>query len=567
MKRKMTYRYKQPVKGRYIFVFAFFTTCFIFLIMRLGYIQLFRHNFYNNIADNNRNVMIVLPAKRGLILDRNLKELVVNVPKDSLYAAPLYIDDKEKTAEVLAKILDEDSKAILEKISNEKLFVWLARKLDDSTVQEIKSKALTGIDFVKENERSYPDESLACHLMGFVDIDNNGLEGIEKYYDKELKGKEGYKISVVDARRRQVGLMDDSLLPPRDGYNVVLALDEMIGHIVENALLEGVKKFNPKSASVVVMDCSNGDILAICNWPSYDINKYADSSLEERRNRAITDVLEPGSSFKIVTASAVLEERVVSPDEEFDCENGSYEIAGRILHDNRPHGVLKFKNIIEVSSNIGTVKVAQKLGAERLYRYIRKFGFGSETGIDLPGEVKGIVRDLAAWTKSSMCAIPIGQEVASTAVQLAQAIACIANDGILVRPRVVKKLIDNQGEIIKEFEPKLVRRVMSKETCEEVKNMLCMVVKSGTGQLASVPGYSVAGKTGTAQRLESDGSYSHTKYNSIFLGFAPVNEPKLAVAVVFVEPRPYHYGATVAAPVFSEIAGKSLRYMGVTPDL
>ena len=567
MKRRFNYRYKIPNKSRFITTFFFFIICFVILITRLLYLQVIKHVYYSDIARDNRTVVITLPPKRGLILDRNLRELVINVPKHSLYAVPRYINEKDSTAKYLAKVLNKDKDEILNKISNDKMFVWISRKLPDDVVQEIKAQGLVGIDFVVENERSYPDNFLAAHVLGFVDIDNNGLEGIERYYDKKLRGTDGYRVVTVDAKRRQVSSSDDHFLPPRDGYNIILTIDEAIQHIAEKALLKGVEKYHPKSASVVVMDPSNGDVLALCNWPSYNLNDSVNSSLDARRNRTMTDVIEPGSSFKIVTACAAIEDEVIGLDDEFYCENGSYNIAGRVLHDHKPYGTLKFKNIIEVSSNIGTVKVAQKLGNGRLYKYIRLFGFGQKTGIDLPGEVEGIARDISKWTKGSIAAVPIGQEVAVTAIQLAAAISCIANDGVRVKPRVTKKMIDNNGALIKGIEPKLVKRVLSKENCLKIKDVLRMVVESGTGKRASVAGYSVAGKTGTAQRLENDGSYSHNKFNSIFIGFAPVDNPRLAIAVVFVEPHPYYYGGTVAAPVFSDIAGKALRYIEVPPDM
>jgi len=466
----------------------------------------------------------------------------------------------------MARILDKDRERILAKISNDKMFVWLERKLPERKIRKIKDQRLEGIGFVPESERSYPNSALAAHILGFVDIDNNGLEGIEIYYDKELGGAAGYKVAVVDAKRRRVSSMNDRFMPARNGYNIVLTIDEAIQHAAEKALRAGVEKHHPKFASVVVMDPSSGEILALCNWPTYDLNDYADTSPGVRKNRAVTDILEPGSAFKIVTASAVLEEQIIGPEDEFNCENGSYKIAGRVLHDHRPHGTLRFENIIEVSSNIGTVKTAQELGEEKLYKYIKRFGFGRETGVDLPGEVGGIARHVSKWSKGSIAAIPIGQEIATTTIQLAAAISCIANDGIFVSPKIVQKMIDDKAVLVKEFKPEFVRRVISKETCAEVKRILRMVVESGTGKRAKVSGYSAAGKTGTAQRIEDDGSYSHSKFNSVFLGFAPVDDPKLAIAVVFIEPRPHYYGGTVAAPVFSDIAGKVLRYMGVPPD-
>jgi len=525
------------------------------------------HEYYTNIAENNRNVMVTLPPRRGLIFDKNLRELAINVPRNSLYAAPRFIADKDEAAAFLADVLDRDKEGILERISNDKLFVWIARKLPDETVQRIRSRALTGIDFVPENERSYPNKELAAHMLGFVDIDNKGLEGIERYYDEALRGKEGYKVAVLDAKRRQVSSVDDFYYPPLDGYDIILSIDQVVQHIAEQSLAEGVRKHDPKSASVVVMEPASGDILAMCNWPAFDLNDFRNAKPEVIRNRAVTDALEPGSSFKVVTASAALEEKIVGLSDEFDCESGSYFVGGRVLHDHRPHGVLEFRDIIRLSSNIGTVKVAELLGEDKLYEYITRFGFGLKTEVDLPGEIRGIVRKVPKWSKCSISAIPIGQEIATTVVQLAAAISCIANDGILVRPRTVKRLMDKKGGVVREFEPRLVRRVISKETCVKVKDVLRKVVENGTGKRASISGYSAAGKTGTAQRIDDDGSYSKTKYNSIFIGFAPVDDPKLAIAVVFVEPRPHYYGGTVAAPVFSKIAGKTLRYMGVEPDM
>lgn len=568
MSHRFSYRYKKPAKGRYFVVFSLFVFFFAFLIIRLFYLQLFEHSRFVKIAEDNRNVVIDLPPKRGLILDRNLEKLAMNVPRYSIYAIPRHMTDKEReqAAESLSAILGGNKAEIREKLSKDKLFVWIDRKISDGKARAIKEKRLAGVDLISESERSYPNNSLLVHVLGFADIDNRGLEGLEKYYDKELHGTAGYRHVIVDAKRRQVSSPEDDFFPPRNGLNLVLTADETIQHIAEKAMMAAVDKYHPKSASVVVIDPYTGGILALCNWPAYNPNDFADSTLEERRNRAVTDLFEPGSSFKIVTASAALEEKAAGLDDEFFCENGKYFIAGRILHDHDPHGILKFKNIIELSSNIGTVKIAQKLGPERLYRYIKLFGFNKKTGINLPGEVTGILRPTSAWSKTSMTALPIGQEVGVTALQLVSAIAAIGNGGVLLEPRMVEKIIDEKGALIKEFKPRGVRRVLSQETCAKMKEVLKMVVDTGTGTRAAVLGYSAAGKTGTGQRLEPDGAYSHSKFNSVFIGFAPADNPKLAAAVVIVEPHPYYYGGTVAAPVFSEIAGNVLPYLHVSPD-
>jgi len=566
MDRKFRYRYKKPARDRLIAALFLFLLCFAALAVRLFFIQIARHKYYSDIVKNSRTAFIDLPAKRGLVFDRNLTPLVMNVPMHSLYAIPRYMEDKNRAAKKLAGVLDADEEDILRRISTDRMFAWIARKLPDGKARQAMSLGIKGLGLVAESERSYPHGSLAAHILGFVDIDNKGLEGVEKYYDAELRGADGRKAVIVDAKRRAVGAVEGCSTPPEDGSNIVLTIDEAIQHITEKAVLSGVKKYNPKSASVVVMDPSDGGILALCNWPAFALNEYSEAAADLRRNRAITDVFEPGSSFKIVTAAAVLEEAAVSPEDEFYCENGAYKIAGRVLHDHKPHGTLKFKNIIELSSNIGTVKAAQALGEERLIKYIRSFGFGRRTGVDLPGEAEGILRDFSAWSKGSIAAVPIGQEIAVTALQLAAAISCIANDGIFMRPRVVWKLVDDDKVLIREFKPSSVRRVISKENCLKLNDILRMVIDSGTGKNALVPGYSAAGKTGTGQRIEADGSYSHTKFNSVFLGFAPLDDPRLAISVVFIEPRPRYYGGTVAAPVFSEIAAKVLRYMEVPPD-
>ncbi|MFH0840060.1 MAG: penicillin-binding transpeptidase domain-containing protein [Candidatus Omnitrophota bacterium] len=566
MNRRSDYRYKKAAKGRYFLIFSFFVFFFAFLILRLIYLQVLSHSRYKEIAENSRNVVINLPPKRGVILDRNMEKLAMNVPKYSVYAIPRCITQKEETADMLASVLGINKAEVLEKLSKDKLFVWIDRKVSDEKARKIKERALKGVDFVAESERSYPNNRLLAHVLGFADIDNRGLEGLEMYYDKELRGVSGYRRVVVDAKRRQVSSSDEGFLPARNGYNLVLTIDEAIQHIAEKAMMSAIDRHHVKSASVVVMNPYTGDILALSNYPTYNPNNFADSTPDERRDRAVTDLFEPGSSFKVITASAALSEKVVGLDDEFFCENGEYRIAGKVLHDAHPYGLLKFKNVIEVSSNIGTVKAAQKLGPDKLYKYIKLFGFNNKTGINLPGEVTGILRPTSAWSKTSMVAIPIGQEVGVTAIQLVTAISVIANGGVLLQPRIVDRVIDDKGALIKEFKPKAIRRVISDDTCNKVKEVLRMVVDTGTGKNAALVGYSAAGKTGTGQRLEADGSYSHSKFNSVFIGFAPAENPKLAIAIVFVEPHPYYYGGTVAAPVFSEIATNALGYLSISPD-
>jgi len=388
-------------------------------------------------------------------------------------------------------------------------------------------------------------------VIGFADIDNKGLEGLELRYDHYLKGEYGYSHIIKDARQREL-LIEKSFIPPKDGFDLVLTIDETIQYITERALEESFIKHNAKGAIVIVMDPKTGEILALANRPTFDLGNFNKSKPESWRNRAVADMYEPGSVFKIVTASAALDEDKINEEDKFFCENGEYRVGGHILHDHRPHGTLTFREVIEQSSNIGTTKAAQKLGAKTIYKYAKQFQFGKITGINLPGEVPGVLRNTSFWSKTSIAAIPIGHEVAVTALQLVCAVSAIANDGVYMQPFVVKYIRDQQGELIKEFKQEEIARVISPSTARRVKAILAGVVDHGTGQRAKMADIIAAGKTGTAQKV-IDGEYSHNKFYASFIGFAPVEDPQIAMVVVFDEPHPSHYGGTVAAPVFKKI--------------
>ncbi len=348
---------------------------------------------------------------------------------------------------------------------------------------------------------------------------------------------------------------------PKDGYDLVLTIDEVIQYIAERELDKAFKAYHAKAASIVVMDPYTGRILALANRPTYDLNEYFNATQDQRRNRAICDLFEPGSAFKIVTASAALEEKKVSEEDKFFCENGAYRVASHVLHDHQPHGWLTFRQVIEESSNIGTTKVAQILGADQIYRYIKLFGFGVKSGIELPGETQGMIKAPRAWSKVSIAAIPIGQEVGVTALQLASAISVIANGGELIKPYILQEIRDKYGETIKKFQPTLIRRVISLDTSLRVKKILTGAVEEGTGKLAKVAGFTAAGKTGTAQKLEPNGAYSHNKFVASFIGFAPAEEPLVTIVVIVDEPHPYYFGGGVSAPVFKNVAGDVIRYL------
>jgi cell division protein FtsI (penicillin-binding protein 3) len=542
---------------------AVFLIFFIFLLLcvgRLFFIQFFRSQYLTAIAKKQHNQLVELEPRRGTIFDCNLKAQAVNMSMDSLYAVPNAIKNKEAVINQLHPLLGTERSYLEDRLDRQKSFIWVARKLTPDKSESIKNLNIKGLGFLKETKRIYPNSYLASHIIGFSGIDNIGLEGIERSFDHYLRGVPGWAIFLRDARLKQLDIWE-KMVVPQDGKDLVLTIDEVIQYIAERELDKAFKTFHAKGASIVVMDPHTGRILAMANRPTYDLNDHSGVSKDSIRNRAICDLFEPGSVFKIVTASAAFEEKKVNEEDVFFCENGAYQVAGRILHDHTAHGNLTFKQVIEESSNIGTVKVAMILGADTVYRYIRAFGFGSKTGIDLAGEISGMISPPRLWSKTSITAVPIGQEVGVTTLQLASAISVIANGGQLMKPYVIDSVRDNQGRIIKQNKPTLIRKVISVDTALRIKKILTGVIEEGTGRLGKVLGFTAAGKTGTAQKLEPNGTYSHTKFVASFIGFAPAEDPLITVVVTVDEPHPYYYGGVVAAPVFQKVAGDVIRYL------
>ena len=543
-------------------VFLSFLIFLILCIARLFFIQFCRSNYLADIAKKQHNLLVELEPLRGTIYDINLKPQAINLPVDSLYASPNEIKDKDKETIIrqLPPILNVDQAYLRDRLYRKKSFIWLARKITPEQSQAIRRLNIKGLGFLKESKRSYPNSYLSSHVIGFAGLDNTGLEGIEIYYDKYLKGEAGWALFLRDARQKKLDLWEKMVLP-KDGYGLVLTIDEVIQYIAERELDKAFKTYHAKGASIIVTNPHTGAILALANRPTFDLNNYTNASKDQIRNRAICDLFEPGSVFKIVTASAALEEKKVNEEDKFFCENGSYRVASHTLHDHRPHGWLTFREVIEQSSNIGTTKVAQSLGGTLLYRYIKLFGFGSKLGIDLPGETPGMTKEPRLWSKISIAAIPIGQEVGVTALQLVTAISVIANGGQLMKPYIVQEVRDKQGEIIKRFSPALISKVLSVDTTSRIKKILTGVIEKGTGKLAMLQGFSAAGKTGTAQKLEPNGTYSHNKFVASFIGFAPAEDPLVAIVVIVDEPHPYYFGGVVAAPVFKNVASDVIRYL------
>ena len=550
--------YRRKAKAVFLFFLLFLVLC----IARLFYIQFFRWSYLAEIARKQHSLLVELEPRRGTIYDSNLKPQAANIAADSVYACPNEIKDKDKEAVIrqLMPILGFDYDYLKDRLYRRKSFIWLARKITPEQSDAIKKLNIKGIDFIKESRRSYPNAYLASHLLGFAGLDNNGLEGLELYCDKYLKGKKGWALVLRDARQKKLDISDKTVVA-EDGYDLVLTIDEVIQYIAERELDKVYRAYHAKGASIVVLDPHTGAILAMANRPTFDLNNPAVASKDQMRNRAICDLFEPGSVFKIVTASAALDENKVKEEDKFFCENGSYKVATHILHDHRPHGELSFREVIEQSSNIGVAKVAQLLGPGVIYRYGCLFGFGQKSGVDLPGEISGVFKEPRSWSKVSIATVPMGQEVGVTAIQLADAISVIANGGQLMRPYLVSEIRDNRGYIIKKSQPRMVAKVISLDTSARMKKILIGVVEGGTGKLARLKDFSAAGKTGTAQKIEPNGTYSHTKFMASFIGFAPAEDPLVAIAVVVDEPRPVYYGGVVAAPAFKNVAGDVLKYL------
>ncbi len=537
----------------------------LFCIARLLYIQFFRSSYLAGLAKKQHNFFVELEPVRGTIYDSHLKPQALNIPVDSLYASPQTIPETSKPELIrqLSRILKVDPSYIADRLSRKKSFVWLARKVASDQSAAVRQLKVKGLGFVKESKRSYPNKYLGSHILGFAGLDNVGLEGLEAACDRFLKGEPGWAVFLRDARQKRLDLWDKMVLP-KDGYDVVLTIDEVIQYIAERELDKAYTASRAKGASIVVMDPHTGKILALANRPTYDLNEHSRVSKDRIRNRAICDMFEPGSVFKIVTASAALQENKVTENDRFFCENGAYRVASHTLHDHQKHGWLTFRQVIEESSNIGTTKVAQILGPEIVYRYVKAFGFGSRLGVDLPGEIPGFAKPVKDWSKISIAAIPIGQEIGVTVLQLVSGLSVIANGGMLMKPYVIDEIRDKHGQTIKKFKPELLRAVITPETAARVKSILAGVVEKGTGKMAKIEGIPAAGKTGTAQKLDPNGAYSHSKYFVSFIGFAPVEDPVVAIAVVIDEPRGYYFGGVVAAPVFREVARDVLRYLAVS---
>lgn len=545
--------------------------CLFFVIVTYQLFQLcvIRRSSLLAQAEKQHNLKIEIPAVRGPILDRQGKELATSLKVPSIYAVPRILETSEKKslAGLLAKTLGVEEPLILKRLQKDKSFVWVKRRVSFEEAEKIRHLNHPAIGILEEYKRFYPQGDLLAHILGFVSIDNRGLEGIERALDRELTGQPGRRYTKRDALGREVKAYEMKSVPAINGKKVYLTIDQYLQYITERALDRAYKKWNAKGAQAVLIEVDTGRILAMANRPTFDSNRPGDSNADSRRNRVVTDMYEPGSIFKIVGFSGVLQEGKAKLDDEFYCENGNYRYyGGRVLHDVHPYGTLAFPEILIKSSNIGSVKVAALLEPEVFYRYIQAFGFTQLTGIDLPGEAQGFIRPPSQWSKTSPFNIPIGHETMVTLMQMVMSFDVIANGGELMTPFVIAKIEDEAGVTLYEKKPVVRARVISEETAKVMSEMMTQVVERGTGTMAKIEGVPVAGKTGTAQKVLSGGrGYSHDTFMSSFIGFAPSDEPKVVMAVMLDSPRPAYYGGVVAAPVFKEVVSAALYTMGYVP--
>jgi len=537
---------------------------------RLVYLQIFRYGSFVKQAEHQQQREIPLSAKRGVIYDRAGRELAMSVLVDSAFAVPTEVKDLPTAVSLITRITGEDHNVVLADCRNHKTFCWVARKGDDETIERVKSLNLQGIHFQKEPKRFYPARDLAAQVVGTVGMEDSGQSGIEHAFDDELRGRAGKMFISVDARRQW---FSDVEKQPEPGENLVLTIDKNIQYIAEKELEQAIHDTQAIAGTVIVENPHTGEILALANRPTFNPNLRKQITPGALTNRAVSDVYEPGSTFKLVTISAALEEKLTNPDEVFDCQMGSIVYNGMRIRDSKPHGLLPVWGVLAESSDVGAIKIALRLGEDRFYKYIRAYGFGQQTGIELPGETRGLTKPVSRWSKVSIAAISMGQEIGISPIQLAGLISTFANDGVWVAPRIVAGKVEPNSAPQSAlqtvaFHPGASRRVISSYTAAEMRSMMQKVVLEGTGRKAILEGYTSAGKTGTAQKVDpATGAYSKTKYIGSFAGFAPLNNPQIVVAVILDSAVGLHQGGQVSAPVFRRVTQQVLEYLHTPHDM
>jgi len=535
--------------------------------VRLIQLQVLERKAFERQAARQSERTINLDPRRGPVLDREGRPLAVSVDAESIYAVPQEIDSPPAVAAALARALSADAagrRELLAQLQKSRAFVWIKRKVDPGTAREVRELGLPGIGFVTESRRYYPKRELASHLLGYVGLDNTGMSGIEYAFDSEMRGRAAKVVVRTDARRSPLEHIEK---PSTEGRSVVLAIDEAIQYAAEVELERSVIETGSIAGTLIVMEPRTGEILALANRPTFNPNRFGAYPSSRWRNRAVVDSFEPGSVFKVFTAAAALQEKVVDPDEVIDCGNGFIEIGSTRINDHSVFSSLRFREVISRSSDIGVVRVAQRVGRDGFSRYMHEFGFGQPTGVDLPGESSGILRPTSRWSALSLASMAFGQEVGVTALQLATAVAAVANGGYVMKPLIVRQLEDKDGNPTKAFKPVALRRVLEPETTFVLTELLKGVVSEGTGKKAAIPGYTVAGKTGTAQKVDGSGHYSMVDHVASFVGYVPASRPALVILASLDTPKgPKNEGGDVAAPLFARVAERALRRLAIPPD-
>ncbi|WP_054029857.1 peptidoglycan D,D-transpeptidase FtsI family protein [Desulfatitalea tepidiphila] len=557
---------KKPKNFRAALVCTLFMFWLTVVGARSAYLQIHKGSWLSDKAAGQYERELTLRGKRGAIYDRRHEAMAVSIETTSVAVNPTLLANREQAAVKLAKALHLKSSAVRKQLAGKRSFAWIKRQATPKEVAAVKKLGLPGIALLPEHSRFYPNTTLAAQVLGFTGIDGQGLEGLEFYYNEELKGEANTVKILKDALGRGFDA-DQWAAGQQAGQNLILTIDRQVQFIAESALAEAVTQSKARSGIALVMETQTGAMLAIAHYPFFNPNAFGRSDRKTWRNRAITDPFEPGSTMKIFSAAAALESGQSGPASIFFCENGAYVIGGHTLHDTKPHGWLSLQQIVKYSSNIGTVKVAEQLGARRLHESLHGFGFGQRTGIDFPGESSGSLSNYKRWTTVDTGAISFGQGISVTAMQLIASAGALANDGLMMQPHVVQAVTDANGRPVRTVTPKAVRQVVSAQTAVTVRRIMRSVItEGGTGVKAAVAGYEVCGKTGTAQKIDAQGKYSRELYTASFIGFAPTQRPLIAVLVVVDEPKEDVHGGSVAAPAFARIVKETMGYLNVVPS-
>lgn len=556
-----------PLRKRRFVLLVVLLCGFGVVLFRLVSLQVLQAAELTVKADRQHQKTVSLEGARGTIVDRHGKVLALNMDVPSVFGVPTALESPARTARTLSPVLHVRAAELEKKLRQDRSFVWLARKLDPEQGHRLEQMPMEGIGTVLEGRRFYPKGPLLAHVLGFAGMDGTGLEGLERRYESHLHGEKRVAVLQRDALGRVVFPKGEAEQNPASGHSLTLTIDEVIQYIAEKELEEAMNKTRAKAGTVIVLEPQTGALLALAISPRFDPNSVAALTPGRWRNRALTDAYEPGSTMKAIVAAAALEEQVMKPGTMVFGENGRMTIANTVIHDHEKLGWVTFAEVIQKSSNIGAAKTGMALGDQRLYRYLQAFGFGQRTDVDLPGEAGGLLRDPKYWGRRSLASISMGQEIGVTPMQMVSAISVLANGGVLMKPYVVSEVRDAQGQLLKQIEPQAKRRVISADTARTVTSILEGVVTDGTGTKAAIPGFRVAGKTGTAQKIDPrTGAYSSTQFVGSFVGFVPADNPRLAMIVVIDEPQGEAWGGAVAAPVFRRVGEQVLNYLGVSSN-